>query len=117
VIETQLSQFTISGSKEAGKGRERQDLDGLPAFLTQRFQLFVAALAPLPGSPNCAKHHRLRHLRKNFPDVLTKLFFAPSRVHAGFGHSINGLEFRIKPPADALKLERGREEVKHWSQK
>jgi hypothetical protein len=42
---------------------------------------------PLPGSPNCATHHRLRHLRKNFPNVLTKLFFAPSRVHAGFGYS------------------------------
>jgi hypothetical protein len=43
----QLSQSTISGSIEAGNGREHQNLDDVPAFLAQRFN--CSALAWIPS--------------------------------------------------------------------
>jgi hypothetical protein len=46
-----LSESTITGYREAGKGRERQNLDGIPALLAQRFQMFGAGLDRFPAEP------------------------------------------------------------------
>jgi hypothetical protein len=60
-----LGTFYLAPTGREGQGRERQNLDDVPAFLAQRFRLFGADLDRFQARRTARHIHRLRHLRKN----------------------------------------------------